>query len=281
MKNIRKVSSPDEIKNEISKMKCKQVTTYFKSYTNFYVSDDKTLSWIQKKQLYILQCPDVVLIIRKRRQFLHLYFYCMDLRAFETALKNFIKDHSGAAVMDILDKDDAVSAIKEVLLRVGFHSLMKLRRMYKMNDSVISPKAFSGIVFAGKEDTDDIYHILSETFDPNGEQLPDLDELQSAALNRQIIIAREPLSGNIAAFMYFERNGGTLHLRFLASRPEYREDGFGLIVYRQCFEVNADALRCILWARDGNIKPNRLYQISGFQYDGLVDEVFYIGERDG
>ena len=125
--------------------------------------------------------------------------------------------------------------------------------------------------FAAPHEASAVEEILYENMDPLGEQIPDIEELETAARNREILVARHGLE--IAAILFFNRIGVTVYLRFWAGRKKFRGLGYGGLVYNRYVALNSDARRFILWVRDDNDVVKKIYRTHGMSFDNLHDEV--------
>lgn len=243
-------------------------------HTNFFLSFDKLTSWIIKKRVLICSDSSTILVIYVREEYAQIYFWSNDLNGLELLLMHVVNHIDMTFLVDMVYKD--VEWLNDkiffILDKCGFSKHMTLERMSKVNmpDDVGEIK---GIEFAEKEDAQEIQDILFQNFDIYGMQIPDIEEIEQASINHDIIISREGTT--IAALFWTEHIGQTSHFRYWIARPECRATGlYGYYVYMQTLNREARARRIILWVLDNNKEVIDSHKLQGFSFDGLKDDIF-------
>lgn len=242
-------------------------------YTNLYLDNKKIDGWIAKGTLHYCMNENLFCLFHEREGYVQVYFLSKDLTVLEAFLKKFdgLQD---SFVFDLIypEKGTKSQKLKDVFNRAGFQHHIKMMRMMRVNKSG-SPAKVGMLDFADVEDSNEIWEIL-HNFDSVDAQIPDLDEIETAAANKDIIVSRA--DGKIAAFFWTEHRGKTAFFRYWITRPEYRDAGtHGYFVYNQTLKREASAQRMILWVREDNANVIKIHQLKGFRFDGLVDDVFF------
>ena len=243
-------------------------------YTNLYLDNKKIVGWIEKGTLLYWTNEIHFCLFHKREEYIQVYFLSKDLISFEIFLTEKFAGVQESFVFDLIYFEKAIKAqqLRDVFKRAGVQHHIKMMRMMRVNKSG-SPAKVGMLDFADVEDSNEIWEIL-HNFDPVDAQIPDLDEIETAAANKDIIVSRA--DGKIAAFFWTEHQGKTAFFRYWITRPEYRDAGtHGYFVYNQTLKREASAQRMILWVREDNANVIKIHQLKGFRFDGLVDDVFF------
>lgn len=238
--------------------------------TNFYVGNRETASWIRRKQLFGYGDTDGYLLLRTRRGFCNAYFGTNNLQSFPKLLTLLTRQIQIPISVDLINTSTETA---ECFLQSKFVRHVSLMRMSKVNNNVNAVHSENDW-FAESRDVNTIEETLYENMNPLCEQIPDTEDLASAVDNRQILVARHISNNEAAAFIFFERKGVTVTLRFWAGRKKYHGLGYGKEVYQKYLMANADARRFLLWVRDDNHKVRQIYQRYGMNYENMHDDVY-------
>ena len=243
-------------------------------YTNLYLSNSRISELIGKGTVCYLTDAQNIFLFHKREQYFQVYFFSNGINALETFIKEKLSKMKECFVFNLVgsEVEHKNQRIKEIFKRQGISFHVRLKRMMRVNQMGDIPKALKSD-FANIEDAKEVWDIL-HNFDQIEAQIPDLDEIETAASNKDIIVSRA--DGKIAAFFWTEHQGKTAFFRYWITRPEYRDAGtHGYFVYNQTLKREAAARRMILWVREDNANVIKIHQLNGFRFDGLVDDVFF------
>ncbi len=238
-----------------------------KLLTNFYVGDESVIGWIERGQIFIFGGARTFLMLWNRKDFYHLYFTSIDPMDLTDRLID-LKERSNCTIsVDLIGDCSEASMCFD---RAGFERYISLTWMRRLNTpapAVIADDDW----FAAPHEAGAVEEILYENMDPLGEQIPDIEEIKAAIANRNILVARH--GTEVSAFLFFNRTGVTVYLRFWAGRKKFRGLGYGGLVYNRYVTLNADARRFILWVRDDNEVVKKIYRTHGMSFENLHDEV--------
>lgn len=269
IQGIKKVKSQNEIQEAIEEIK----EAADEIYTNYFLSAEKLNSWILKEQLYFCRDKSTMALFYVRDEYVQVYFWSNNAESLEASLAQITEKLDMPLLVDVIyrDSDEGVAPLFDILNKCGFQKHMSLRRMSMVNKELKTPD-IGDIEFAQKKDAQELQDILFQNFDVYGEQIPDIDEIEQAAENQDVIICKK--DDVIAAFLWTEHVGKTSIIRYWIARPEFRSAGIGFNVYRQTIKRESSVRRIILWVREDNPTAIRLYTLNGFSFDGMSDDIF-------
>lgn len=242
--------------------------------TNFYAAWNRVKQWIEDRALLAVESDSTLCVLRKDREFYHLYFFSSDIDALDQALAAWPAGRLDrrTLVTDLVGKGDAIERVQAVFRRHGFQDYTTLFRLARVvRAPVAADVAYDDVVFAGPSDVPEIVGLLEASFDRYAEQLPTTMEIASAADKGCILIVRR--EKDIAGVLFFEVTGQTSVLRYWLVAPGFRDQHVGSKLmqryYRECTTVR----RFLLWVIAGNDNAVKRYHHYGYDPDGLVDQV--------
>jgi ribosomal protein S18 acetylase RimI-like enzyme len=258
--------------------------------TNFYPVPDKLQRWIERGELFSMTAGNVLFVLRRDRDFLHLSFVASTAAELGAALRELVASVAGTVTVDVLGPRERVAEIAELFVQAGFRGHCALHRMTKTTtkQAELSPPPAvpdPEVVFAGRDDAAALAGMLETALDRYAEQIPDEDEMARAASERKILVIRSDPTigkaevrgsspvGSIAGLLFFEVTGQSSLLRHWLVDPAHRDQRIGARLMRRYFADCNDVRRFLLWVISDNHNAIDRYRHYGYQQDGLIDQV--------
>ena len=267
--------------------------------TNFYPVPDKLQRSIERGELFSMTAGNVLFVLRRDRDFLHLSFVASAATELGAALRELIAGVAETITVDLLGPRERVAELTELFVQAGFRGHCVLHRMTKVTKQAeVSPPAPDPeVVFAGRDDAAALAGMLDTALDRHAEQIPDEDEMARAASERKILVVRSgptigeagsrgvgtPTAlpagrgsspvGSIAGLLYFEVTGQSSLLRHWLVDPAHRDRRIGARLMRRYFADCNDVRRFLLWVISDNHNAIDRYRHYGYREDGLIDQV--------
>jgi ribosomal protein S18 acetylase RimI-like enzyme len=240
--------------------------------TNFYPTAEKLQRWIDGGDLYSLTAANVLFILRRDRDFWHLYYLASHTADLVAALRELVGSPRETMTVDVLGKQDLVQATSEMFATVGFRPHCTLHRMTKtVAGEAPAPAADPEVVWADSADGPALAAMLEAMLDRHAEQIPDAGEMSRAAGEKKILVIRA--GGAIAGQLFFEATGQSSILRHWVVDAAYRDRRVGARLMHRYFAECKDVRRFTLWVISDNDNAIDRYKHYGYQQDGLIDQV--------
>ena len=221
---------------------------------------------IERAQCVLL--PDTLVIRSQYDSFNRVYFLSRNGEELESVLR-------------LLDKKDTINCparneINESLMKVLSHSGYQIDAIYeRMNKTKNEDcEEFNG-QFAVKEDLDGIISLLYETFNPIYSHLPDREELLNMIMNNQILVNYD--ANNIVnGLIMWSIDGKVCNFHAWTSKAPGNES---LSLFFEAFNYieSRGVHRSTLWVNETNTSAKSVYEMMGYQKDGLKDYIFVKG----
>jgi len=242
--------------------------------TNLYAAWNRVKHWVEDRLLLAVESDRTLCVLRKDRDFYHLYFFATDIDALDQALARW--PDAGidrrTLVTDLVGKGDATEKVQAVFRRHAFQSYTTLFRLSRVTpEPIAADVGYDDVVFAAPSDAPQIVGLLEASFDRYAEQLPTTTEIEAAADKGSILIVRR--QKNIAGVLFFEVTGQTSVLRYWLVAPGFRDEHVGSKLMRRYYEECTTVRRFLLWVIAGNDNAAKRYHHYGYDPDGLVDHV--------
>ncbi|MEK7781005.1 MAG: GNAT family N-acetyltransferase, partial [Verrucomicrobiota bacterium] len=238
--------------------------------TNFFSVEKRLQDWIARGELAYEQTHGAAFFFRKDRDFQHLYYCASDVGALQSGLSVLLSVKSEKVVLDIVGKEAGLADFLTKWEQSGFRPYTKLFRLARIAAPVAAGTE-EGVEFAQTGDTTQILSLLEEQFDPYGEQIPLLYELEAAIAQQQILVARR--DEVVAGLLFFETQGVSSTLRFWTVDAKFRALKLGSALMRRYFTTQNAVKRYVLWVAADNANAIQKYEHYGYKPDGLVDYV--------
>ena len=241
--------------------------------TNFYATPDKLQRWTEAGVLFSMTAGNVLFVLRRDRDFLHLSYVASRAADLVPALHELVERATETLTVDVLGRSAQVDELAALFATAGFRAHRALHRMTMTSDGRSSPAATVDpeVVFADRDDTTALADMLEAALDRHAEQIPDADEVTRAAAERKVLVIRADVG--IAGLLFFELTGQSSLLRHWLVDGAHRDRRVGARLMRRYFAECKDVRRFTLWVISDNANAIERYRHYGYQHDGLIDQV--------
>jgi GNAT superfamily N-acetyltransferase len=238
--------------------------------TNFFPVESKLRGWIDHRELFAETHNGATFFFRKDRDFLRFYFCASDPAALQRETAAWPGLKTERVVTDLVGQESVVNDLLPVLEPAGFRRYTRLQRLTRAGRP--EPAADGPPVgLAELADGPAVLGLIEGIFDPYGEQIPRLYEIEFAIAHRQILVVR--LDGELAGLLFFETQGLASTVRFWAVAEQFRARKVGSALMRHYLKIHDAVRRFTLWVNAGNEDAIRKYRHYGYTPDGLIDQV--------
>lgn len=246
--------------------------------TNFYPAPDKLQRSIERGQLFSMTTGNVLFVLRRDRDFLHLSYVASTPADLAGAVSELVASIADTVTVDVLGPRERVAEIVALFAPAGFRGQCTLERMTRVTkaDQPAPAAADPEVVFASASDGAALASMLETALDRFSEQIPDADEMAKAATERKVLIIRSRAAGPtppIAGMLFSEVTGQSSLLRHWLVDPAHRDQRIGARLMRRYFADCKDVRRFLLWVISDNHNAIDRYRHYGYQQDGLIDQV--------
>ena len=242
--------------------------------TNIYPAPDKIEGWITHHQLQARCCGDAVFLLRRNRDFWHLYFCARDLEALRRGLAELHKIKSMPVVCDLIGNARSLARIAAALGEAGLRPYKELVRMARTTPQ--QPTTGAGaccpqLVPPKNGEGKALLELIEGACDRFAKQIPALEEIEAASSSRQILTFR--CGETLAGLLHYETRGVTTTLRYWVVAPGFRDRGVGSALMNHYLASQAGVRRFVLWVNSDNEDALRKYRHYHYARDGVVDLV--------
>jgi ribosomal protein S18 acetylase RimI-like enzyme len=243
--------------------------------TNFYPVPDKLERSIARGDLFAQPVGDVLFVLRRDRDFLHLAFLAHATADLAAALPAVVASADRALTVDLLAPHDRVAELAAPFTQADEAGLCTLDRMTKLTKVTApgdTPAAAPDpeVELAQPGDGAALARMLEAALDRHAEQIPDDDEMTRAAAAG---VSRRLAGDALAGLLFYEVTGQSSLLRHWLVDPAHRDQRVGARLMRRYFADCNDVRRFLLWVISDNHNAIDRYRHYGYQADGLVDQV--------
>lgn len=245
--------------------------------TNFYPVPDKLQRSIERGQLFSMTTGNVLFVLRRDRDFLHLSYVASTAADLARAVGELVARLADTVTVDVLGPRERMAEIVELFGQAGFRGQCTLERMTRVTKTdrpeQAPPPAPADpeVVLASEGDGAALAGMLETALDRFSEQIPDADEMAKAASERKVLIIRS--GPTIAGMLFSEITGQSSLLRHWLVDPAFRDQRIGARLMRRYFADCKDVRRFLLWVICDNHNAIDRYRHYGYQQDGLIDQV--------
>lgn len=250
---------------------------------NIFLDASRLAELFSAKRCLLEETESALFVLVPRHSFHDLLFLTGDAKALPAALHAWLPAWPEPAPLrvSVIGREPDTGALAARFEQAGFDLVKKLLRTHiRLPEGKIlaAMRPFAEEVrdllgYARPGDEEEILEILRESFDPMGDNLPELEEISERIADRGIAVVRK--DGRILALNYFGIKSGVLHSFYDVTRVEYR-GGSGLFMALAVFvrdELDArgfDCARCLGW-RDAAQKRLLRHALKNNQRpDGIV-----------
>lgn len=234
--------------------------------TNLYGTREQVDRWCGTGSLHVLSAEGAVLVLRDDRDFHRVYHVARDLPTLRAALALL---PPGRYTTDLVGETEALEPVCDAYAAGGFSHHAFLRRMSRVQ--VPGETASGEAALAEPDDAPDVADFLARLLDRFSEQLPDIDELRSAAATGRLLVVRRDVS--LAGMLMYEVKGQLAHLRFWHVAPDAHGEGVGGRLMTSFLSRCAGVRRLVLWVIGDNARSIAIYRHYGFAEDKLLDRI--------
>jgi hypothetical protein len=240
-----------------------------KSFTNFYLGQNVLENYLAKESLMGFQLEGAAIVIRRDRDFFHLYTQFHDPESFGNLL--FHLPPQETYVADLIGRDGSQVQPVTHFEKNGFYRHQQLVR-YSMNYTPITfSHEKSQCFFVTEKYSEQVLNYLDNHFDRFSEQLPDIDDVKFAAQNKQILgVLRDDV---LVGFLFFELSGLVSTVRYWFVHPEYRDENIGGELMKSYLAVSSSITKSNLWVVSENLNAIKRYLHYGYEAESLTDQV--------
>jgi acyl carrier protein len=238
--------------------------------TNFFASREQVEHWSARGALCWLETPGCLLIFRRSIRFYHLYHVADSLESLSQSLASAAIPR-GILVSDLVGRNHELPPMVSAYEGARFRRHKSLVRMVRIVDASLPAQESAGVTFAGPSDVAAVREFLVQLLDPFADQIPEEDELRTAAERQTILIARQ--NEGIGGLLIFEKSGLTATLRYWYVGPNSRDQGIGARLIKTFFGLSRACRRILLWVVSDNGSSIEKYAHYGFRRDPLVDQI--------
>lgn len=249
--------------------------------SNCYLPYRKIINEIVNKNIQVMSCENIVLLIQKTYGIHKMYYFVKEdgrQNISENTYRRLYAKMRGypKLVTDYISRDSCYRT--DIITNLGFHFYKEYNR-YSVLTSELSFPVLSHLAdFAGQRDLSEIYQLLYNTFDILTDNLPSKEELYKFIEARQVI--KICIDGKIGGVLLFEKQGAKSYLRALCVNSQYKNIGIGhqlVVSYRELVKNGIKSF--YLWVESTNTDAIRLYEKFGYKDDGLREYIYLYESR--
>lgn len=237
--------------------------------TNLYGGRDQIEHWCAIAPPRALVTDGAVLVLRKDRDFYRVYHVAESHAALTAALAML---PGGSYTSDLVGQGDALDLACAAYGSAGFGHHAFLRRMSRTQVPGVFGEGEAEL--ARPEDASAVAAFLERLLDRFTEQLPEISELELAALSGRLLVVRR--SVELSGMLMYDIKGQLAHLRFWHVDRDARGEGVGRQLMSSFLSRCAQARRIVLWVIGDNERSVSIYRHYGFADDGLLDRIMLL-----
>ncbi len=241
--------------------------------TTFFAKPAQVDAWVARRAMFELDFPGCILVLRRAREFFHLYHAAASTEALRLAVDRSAEaTRLSPAVADLVGKGESLVTMIDAYRTGGFATHSRLVRMVRNRQtSTTAIEIEAEVELAAPADAPSILTFFERLLDPFAEQVPDLAELEALAASGNILVVRR--RQELGGVLVYEMQGQSAILRYWWVNDRFRDAGIGGRLIRSMFHFCRDATRTVLWVIEGNDNAITKYEHYGFRREGLVDQV--------
>lgn len=177
-------------------------------------------------------------------------------------------------VCDIISEENEASIIS-MYENVGMKYYTTFIHMHCQDIAKCESITDTNIEYAKVHDANDIYDMISRTFDKWSAHFPNVNEIENAILKQEIYIIRE--NDKIISFAWYENRGKRNSiLRYVIVLKNYRGRGLGQAMFKRKICDSPNITNYELWVEKTNHIGQHQHEKNGYIIDYKVDCIFKI-----
>jgi GNAT superfamily N-acetyltransferase len=241
--------------------------------TNCFATPKQIGECAERGALSSISTSGAFLLLRRSRHVIHLSHVAADQQSLMDAL--LLLDELTVAepiVADLVGQPADVEQIANSYALRGFSLYRELARMTRIgsvgDDRTLPEMAVHRAVHS---EAAGVLAFLERLLDPLAEQIPELEDMESAADRGQILVAA---NGNVVeGVLIFQTIGFSTTLRYWFVEPKARSRGIGAVLMRSFLKQVTGSKRIVLWVFSDNADVIAKYEHYGFRRENLVDQI--------
>jgi hypothetical protein len=237
--------------------------------TNFFLSQRAIERATIARNLWGLSIPGASIMLRRDRDFFHLYANFADTAKFRSLLTELPSDT--VLVADVLQRKNSHGLMLRTLEQAGFVDYRELIRIHRSPRNMPDQVHGADIHYAKVTDAGYVLEALELNFDKFSEQLPELDEIVDAISRKLILLAVS--DGRRAGFLFFESSGHSSILRYWFIDPNFRDKHLGSSLMRHYLMDACPNEPSQLWVGQDNANAIMRYNHYGYSALDLNDQI--------
>lgn len=244
---------------------------------NFVLSPEKIKLYIQEKLVFIDRFPNSLFLFIKMHDYYKLYYFTQDYKDMIADFNTL--NYSFIIICELLNYGDIDKDAQEMLENCGFTYYSSLINMYKtMQASTKVVKLPNNVIYAEKEDVDEIWQLLLDNFNKYVDINIIKKELENYIKDKHVIITKE--HGKIVAFCVYFVTKGKGEGRYLYIDKDYKDTLLGVMFMSIMLELLNGAKYLSGFVREDNKYLFSFYEKLNFQY-GDLKNIIYCKVPDG
>jgi ribosomal protein S18 acetylase RimI-like enzyme len=240
-----------------------------KSATNLFVSQENLEKYASQNKLWGVWDTGACLLLRRDRDFFHLYGIYSNVDRFEHLLNDL--DNEETYVADLLGRNNSQLIQEASFRRCGFEIHRELKRIARLPSELDLPPHTQKIEVLSQQYSVQVLDHLEKFFDRFSEQIPELEDIEQAMCQGQIIGTFR--DGYLAAFLYYEADTKISNLRFWFVHPDFRDEKIGGYLIRKYLHNLGSSKVSHLWVVRDNVNAIKRYEHYGYVDESLTDRV--------
>jgi hypothetical protein len=240
-----------------------------KSETNLFLSQNSLEKYVIQKKIWGVWDTGASLLMRRDRDFFHLYGTYSNIERFEQLLDHL--ENKETYVADLVGRNGSQLIQESSFQKHGFEIHRKLKRIARLPADLDLPPLAQKIEILDQQFSTQVLDYLEQFFDRFSEQIPELEDIEQAMSKGQIIgILRDSY---LAAFLYYETDMTISNLRYWFVHPNFRDEKIGGYLIRQYLHNLGLSKVSRLWVVEDNVNAIKRYEHYGYVDESLTDHV--------
>jgi len=241
------------------------VASIYNMKTTMYMLPEEIKGYIRDEKLYYDNHRDTsLLLFIEHEQFFKLFVYT------NTDEQLAVARQQKPVVADIVYYErKGEGGIAEVLKKSGFENLALYRQYSVRHEELILQENGLGeyrVEFATYEQIPVLLSILSETFSPVSNDLPDEALLEKRVKENSVLCLISP-SGEVCGCTQWMRNKETCQIKHVALIPQVRGMGLGKKLCTETFR-KANGKNYNTWVEENNTVKQQIDAAFGYKFNG-------------
>lgn len=244
-------------------------------YTNINMLPANLQIILDKPGTRMIRGDHSLLILEQEETFSRLHGFASGQKGVEETVSG-LSSCDQIVVADIVGRAEQVrKANQQWLCPAGMVHIASLQRMSQPIPETVAPKTCGEL--AASSDTETLYRMLYDTFNPHISRLPTRKALAERVEKGDIYVIRR--DGQIACMAMFDRLSQKVTLlEQLATHEQFRGLGLASQILQNVHEYSPLATSLQLWCVMQDKRACSFYEANGYTADGLIDCILVKGD---